>query len=30
MGIFQNIIESTSLLGFEIFEIQETWMGQCE
>ena len=29
MGIFQNMIESTSLLGSEIFEIQETWMGWC-
>ena len=26
-GIFQNMIESTSLLGSETFEIQETWMG---
>ena len=24
------MIESTSLIGYEIFEIQETWMGQCE
>ena len=25
--IFQNMIKSTSLLGSEIYEIQETWMG---
>ena len=24
------MIESTGLLGSEIFEIQETWMGWCE
>ena len=30
MDFFQNMIESTGLLGSEIYEIQETWMGQCE
>ena len=28
--ISANMIVSTGLLGFEIFEIQETWMGQHE
>ena len=29
-GIFWNVIESTGLLGSEIFEIQGTWMGRHE
>ena len=29
-GILQNMIESTGLLGSEIFEIQETWTGWYE
>ena len=28
--VFQNMIKSTGLLGCEIYEIQETWMGQCK
>ena len=28
--VFCNVIESTGLLGSEIYEIQETWMGWCE
>ena len=30
MGIFWNMINSTGLLGPEIYEIQETWTGQHE
>ena len=30
MDVFQNMIESTGLLGSEIYEIQETWMWQHE
>ena len=28
--VFQNMIESASLLGSEIYEIQETWTERCE
>ena len=28
--IFQRMIKSTSLLCSEIYEIQETWTGQCK
>ena len=30
MDVFQNMIESTGLLDSEIYEMQETWMGQSE
>ena len=30
MDIFWNMVESASLLGSEIYEIQETWTGRCE
>ena len=30
IDIFQNMIESASLLGSEIYEIQETWTGRHE
>ena len=30
MVVFHNMIESMGLLGSEIFEIQETWIGWCE
>ena len=30
MDVFQIMIKFTVLLGSEIYEIQDTWMGQCE
>ena len=30
MDVFHNMIASVGLLGSDIYEIQETWMGWCE